>query len=50
MDWNNCEDHYSRVAKQNEKMNPMSKRTKIIIFVWLISLSGIIWLISEFVN
>ena len=50
MGWGNCEDHYSRVAKKNEKLQPMSKRTKTIILLWLIFLSGIIWFISEFVN
>ena len=50
MGWGNCEDHYSRGAKKNEKLQPMSKRTKTIILLWLIFLSGIIWLISDFVN
>ena len=50
MAWGYCEEHYSRVAKKNEKLQPMSKRTKTIILLWLIFLSGIIWLISEFVN
>jgi len=43
MGWGNCEDHYSRVAKQNEKEKPMSKRTKVIIIGWIVFLIGIIW-------
>ena len=50
MSWGNCEDHYSRVAKKKERQKPMDARTKIIILVWLIFLSGIIWLVSEFVK
>ena len=47
MSWGNCEDHYSRVAKQNEKLKPMSKRTKGIIIGWIVFLIGIIWLLSK---
>jgi len=44
MDWNNCEDHYSRVVKKNEKVKPMDTRTKIIILIWLVFLISILWL------
>ena len=47
MSWGNCEDHYSRVAKQNEKLKPMSKRTKVIIIGWIVFLISIIWAVNQ---
>jgi len=44
MGWGNCEDHYSRVAKEAEKLKPMEIRTKMIIVGLLIFLIGIIWM------
>tara|TARA_Y100000588_G_scaffold347582_1_gene396517 strand:+ start:6305 stop:6448 length:144 start_codon:yes stop_codon:yes gene_type:complete len=43
MGWGNCEDHYSRIAKQNEKLKPMEKRTKLIIIGWTLFGIGVIW-------
>jgi len=47
MGWGNCEDHYTRVAKDREKLKPMDKRTKLIVMGWIIFLMGIIWLFWE---
>ena len=47
MGWGNCEEHYSRVSKQNEKEKPMSKRTKVIIIGWIVFLIGIIWAVNQ---
>tara|TARA_B100000029_G_scaffold496241_1_gene562273 strand:- start:316 stop:456 length:141 start_codon:yes stop_codon:yes gene_type:complete len=46
MGWGNCEDHYSRVAKELAKRKPMSVRTKSIIVGWIIFLISIIWLLK----
>ena len=43
MGWGNCEDHYSRIAKKNEKEKPMENRTKLIILGWTIFGIGVIW-------
>ena len=44
MGWGNCEDHYSRVAKKNEKLKPMETRIKLIILGWSIFIIGVIWI------
>ncbi len=47
MDWNNCEDHYKRESRKNDKMKPMDTRTKIIVAIWLIFLGIVIWLVGR---
>ena len=44
MGWGNCEDHYSRIAKEMERLKPMDIRTKLIIVGCLIFLIGVIWM------
>ena len=44
MGWGNCEDHYSRVSKKNERQKPMDSRTKLIIFSCSMFIIGVIWI------
>ena len=43
MNWGNCEDHYSRVAKKKERQKPMDARTKLIIISCSIFIIGVVW-------
>lgn len=47
MGWGNCEDHYSRVAKDKEKLKPMDTKTKWKIIGWSTFSISVLWLLLK---